>query len=385
MASALAALLALWTAVRWGGLVVGIVRSRRFTGAVRKEARRALVGRTGLNIVLSVTTVYVFALGLDLQPTETFVGFLAAVTVLALVAWATAGIMQPADRTRETIELFRLRPRPPTDDPVRPIGSTLGTDAEGYLVNPTSAERIRPPWDALVDEARAAVAARLGPRLRGLYLRGSVPRAEAIEGLSDLDLVAVVDGEAGETDTTWLDAVERDALSRHPFCTGIELLVADRAEVLADDGRNPLSFVLATEGLCIEGEDVVPSLPRFRPGEPETAVHALQLGADIERFLEEAPRGSPDERRASCAWICKRIVRAGFELVMEAEEAYTRDLWPCYEAFRRHHPEWSGEMRRALEIAVDPLDATDEVAELCRGLGAWVAHRGTLRFEPRGG
>lgn len=385
MAWTLAVLLALWVTARWVGFVAGAVRARRFTGSVRKEARRAVVGRAALNVVLSVATLYAFALALDLQPTETFVGFLGAVTIFALVAWATAGFMQPADRTRETLELFGLRPRPPTDDPVRPVGSVLETDGDGYLVNPCAPEQIRPPWDGLVDEARETATTQLGPRLHSLYLRGSVPRGEAIEGLSDLDLVAVVDGGAGETDTTWLEAFEQDALSRHPFCTGIELLVVGRDEVLRDEGRSAIGFVLATGTLCIEGEDLTPSLPRFRPGDPEAAVHALQLGADIERFLEEGPLESPEERRASCAWICKRIVRAGFELVMEAEGTYTRDLWPCYEAFRRHHPEWSGEMRRVLEIAVDPLDAPDEVAELCRGLGAWVAHRGTLRFEPRGG
>lgn len=380
MAWALAVVLALWTAVRWVGLAVGAVRARRFTGAVRKEARRAVVGRAALNIVLSVAALYAFALALDLQPTETFVGFLGAVTMFALVTWATAGFMQPADRTRETLELFRLRRRPPTDDPVRPVGSVLATDADGFLVNESSRERIRPPWDALVEEAQQAAAQGIGPRLHGLYVRGSVARGEAVEGVSDLDLVAVVEGDAGEIDTSWLEPFERDALSRHPFCTGVELLVVGRDEVLRDEGRSAFGFALSTGGLCIAGEDLIPRLPRFRPGEPETAVHAPRLGADIERFLQEAPQEAPEERKASCAWICKRLVRAGFELVMEAEGTYTRDLWPCYEAFRRHHPEWSGEMRRALEIAVDPIDAVEEVAELCRGLGAWIARRGAVHF-----
>lgn len=108
MTWAVAVVLAAWTALRWTGLLLGVVRMRRLDGPVRREARRAAIGRTALNVVVSVATLYAFALALELQPTEAFVGLLGGLIMIALVVWAAAGFMQPAERDPRTIELFRL-------------------------------------------------------------------------------------------------------------------------------------------------------------------------------------------------------------------------------------------------------------------------------------
>jgi hypothetical protein len=76
-----------------------------------------------------------------------------------------------------------------------------------------------------------------------------------------------------------------------------------------------------------------------------------------------------------CTAIMKRFLRAGFELVMERERAYTRDLYFCHEAFARHCPERRGDMWRALELAVEPGDEPDELLPFVRDLGGWLLER----------
>jgi hypothetical protein len=57
---------------------------------------------------------------------------------------------------------------------------------------------------------------------------------------------------------------------------------------------------------------------------------------------------------------------------MERERAYTRDLYYCWQGFSRHYPGRSPDMRRALELAVDPSDGdAAEALSLLRGLGSW--------------
>lgn len=112
-----AALLTAWVAWRWLGFVLGFVRARRFEGDVRREARRTVIARGAFNVFFSVVAVYLWADALDLQPGETFVGFLAAAMMCSLAAGVSAGLMQPRERTPETLDVVRVipprRPAPP--------------------------------------------------------------------------------------------------------------------------------------------------------------------------------------------------------------------------------------------------------------------------------
>lgn len=103
-----AAVLTFAVAWRWLGFWVGAGRIRRFEGPVRREARRTVVNRGAINVFASVIVVYLWALGLELQLTEAFVGFLAAATMCSLAVAVAATFMQPERRTPETLGICRL-------------------------------------------------------------------------------------------------------------------------------------------------------------------------------------------------------------------------------------------------------------------------------------
>ncbi len=105
-------LLTVWAALRWAGLGVGVVRLRRLDGDARRQARRAAVGRTAWNVIVSVLCVYAWAFALRLQPVAPFVGFLAMLLMVSLVVAVATAFMQPPERAPESLDLFRLRPGP---------------------------------------------------------------------------------------------------------------------------------------------------------------------------------------------------------------------------------------------------------------------------------
>jgi len=145
-----------------------------------------------------------------------------------------------------------------------------------------------------------------------------------------------------------------------------------------------LQFSIGTNTLCIDGEDIRPLLPRFKPGRA-IAVRCLNLPLELAQAIHQMS-GSPDPAatRAVCFSIMKRIVRAGFELVMERERAFTRDLYFCYEAFARHYPERERDMWRALELAVDPSGDPAEVLAFVSDLGGWLVARTPEVFPQMG-
>lgn len=274
---------------------------------------------------------------------------------------------------------------------VRAGGTLLRTDDAGFLVPRAALEKIVPPWTEAVAALRAAVVGELGERLHSLYIRGSVAAGTALPGHSDLDAIAVLTG-AGPPgdDFPWLPPLHARMEARFPFCQGVDLFFLGVEEILAEGGQNRWGFLLATQCVPVHGADLRASLPRFRPG-PHAVMHAPQLQDDIDETLRDFA-GEPDEaeREAWCGWIMRRIVRAGFELVMEAEGGWTRDLYPCWQAFARHHPEQGAALYGALELAVDPTGDLDRMRGVLTGIGRWVARRGLacygdLRLPPRSG
>jgi uncharacterized protein len=77
----------------------------------------------------------------------------------------------------------------------------------------------------------------------------------------------------------------------------------------------------------------------------------------------------------------KRVVRTGFELIMEQERAYTRDLYPCYLAVTRYFPAQAQQMHHALERAIEPSDNKEELAQFLDGFGAWIVTAVTEIFR----
>jgi len=109
--------------------------------------------------------------------------------------------------------------------------------------------------------------------------------------------------------------------------------------------------------------------------------HALEITEDIRQVRERLPSMEDAATvKAWCQWIMKRLVRTGFELIMEQEQTYTCDLYPCYVAFSRHFPAQERQMQHALARAIEPSDTKEELAEFLDGFGAWIITAVTETF-----
>ena len=71
----------------------------------------------------------------------------------------------------------------------------------------------------------------------------------------------------------------------------------------------------------------------------------------------------------------KRILRTAFELVMEKEESFTRDLYPCYELFSKNYPEKEKEMKEVLFLAINNTDDKEKILEILNGIGIWITEK----------
>jgi uncharacterized protein len=239
-------------------------------------------------------------------------------------------------------------------------------DIAGNLVNASSLD-FQSPWRVAVSEIGAAYEGYLKTRLHSAYVRGSVAKGTAIPQLSDIDTFAMVRGPLIEGDKEWKQKISRLMEERHRYAQSVEIVL-----VPLDSTPENIRFIIKTQSICICGTDLSPEISNYKPGRG-IGFLARNLSKMLSSTRKELElHNDSDEVMEICIWIMKAIVRSGFEVVMERENAYTRDLIPCFEGFSKYYQERSESMRRALDLAVNPSSSPGEVLAVTSDLGEWL-------------
>lgn len=211
-----------------------------------------------------------------------------------------------------------------------------------------------------------------GPDLHSVYIRGSVARSLAIPDVSDIDNFGVLNTGVAVTDrrrlSRWSEVVNREFEERFRLVAGDEVDLVPFESVL--DRTSPYAFIVKTEAVCVHGNSLADVLEPFHLSEANFQTRYFRQHLDV--FINEYPAEPAHGRPGFVAWLAKRFLRLGMELVMEKENRYTRDLYLCYESFAGHYPLRAESMYRALELAVNP-EANVEVESFLREFGEWLA------------
>lgn len=251
---------------------------------------------------------------------------------------------------------------------VQKIGSFLEIDSEGYIVNTTSVNNIKPKWQEAVDFIVSEYKNNYGKDLHSIYLRGSVAKGAEMEGISDIDTFAIVTKSKEEINRDWMKGFKEEFNDTFPFVNGAELIVSP---LEGFEDRKGQRILIKTQSVCLYGENLANEIPPLKPG-TETIQHLQHLEQEINKIIESLSTKQKEEIENECAWIMKRILRGGFELVMEQSGQYTRDLYPCYEGFSEYYPEKKEKMYEALELAVCPTSNTEKIRGVLCDIGLFI-------------
>lgn len=261
------------------------------------------------------------------------------------------------------------------------IGRLLKTDKDGYIISESSADKIASPWKEVVEEIKNAYLSHLGDVVHSVYVRGTVSRGEAIEGISDIDTFAVITKKPEEIDRLWVKETRKALEQKFSFSAGVEFDFVAYDELFDRDNLFNDRFTIKTQSACVYGDDLAQKIPPFR-ADAQTASH---FHRNLKKVLENARKGiadNPDKEdiKEWCRWVMKRIIRAGFILVMHKEQAFTRDLYPSYELFAKYFPEQEPKMKMALDFAINPTDNAKEIANFLDDFGIWMEEQVERKF-----
>ncbi|MCT7954436.1 hypothetical protein [Laspinema palackyanum] len=258
---------------------------------------------------------------------------------------------------------------------ILPWGHFFAIDEDGCILNDCHEDKILPPWTSLVNELSQTCLEVWSSRLQGLYLRGSVPRGLAILRNSDLDSFAILSGEITPEDVHHSRNISQTLKRRYLFCKKVELLLFNQTWMEKTHSIWPV--IIQTQSLKIAGPHNFFSGKKAQPGR-DLISYSYTWSADLENTLKQLEGFSPQsfhfstQVKQQCAWIARRMIRVGFELVSERDQRYTPDLYHCYERFSAYFPENRAAMRKALELAIEPSPNRPGLILFLRGFGRWL-------------
>ncbi len=255
---------------------------------------------------------------------------------------------------------------------IQNLGSILQTDNQGYIVSQSSSDKIQPKWRKPVDEAISKLVTLEGENIVSVYVRGSVARGQAIDQISDIDLLIVTDSRHNISPDD-LNKMEKEVIDKFKFIQGVEFSFSGLKGILgADPKLNWRRSIIKTQTAHVYGRDSTDQLPPVKPG-PIIFGHIFNLDKDIATFLNNLDTWPNKTIAARCTWIMKRILRSGYEIVMEREQAYTRDLYPCYAGFSKYYPGKQSTMWATLNLAINPITDKQALRLHLNDFGYWLA------------
>lgn len=254
---------------------------------------------------------------------------------------------------------------------IKNIGGYLEVDLNGFIVKRASSKLIQEKWSPVIQEVIEAYKKHFNKNLLSVYIRGSVVKGEAIDQLSDIDSFAIVDSTEDEINTEWGKQFSEETVTVYPFVKGVEIFAGTPQQ--ARDLNRAIHIMLKTQSVCVFGVDISDQILPLKPGK-ESSIHFRSLQSDLRESIDffEPADEEPDEYFMQCSWIMKRVLRTGFELVMEKEQRYTRDLYPCFENFSKYYPAKRDLMHQTLEFAINPASDPEVVLPILKEWFLWM-------------
>ncbi len=233
---------------------------------------------------------------------------------------------------------------------IRPIGGFQPLDANGFLINTASIEKIAPKYLPIIQQVVSKIQQVYEKKWLSIYLKGSVPRGLAIEYVSDIDILVIHTAETISTD--WQTAFKQNILKEYPFVSRLDIKHFTYAQLRKSKS---MKFVIKTQSVLLAGLDLTAQMEPFRISEDSQLI-LPQLEGDL-RYAKLQIPSCPNELELKKigSWVAKRVLRGAFEAIMVENQQYTRDLYYCCEALRIHAPQNRQLYEKWLQWYLEPM------------------------------
>ena|ERR1700733_5601090 len=208
--------------------------------------------------------------------------------------------------------------------------------------------------------------------LLSIYIRGSVAAGTATPYLSDIDTIAIGNKQADDSYKQSLEEKCQPLFNKHSFISKFDSLYITYHDLLTRTSKERFQFIIKYLSVCVYGEDVSSQMRLFAPDKdivfnlPELRRRIQAVKNDFNAELDSV------KIKQTCVLIMKLLIRAGFELCIEREKRFTRDLDQSFITFSEYYPDKKKEMKKVLELALYPTDDKKVILRMLNKTGMWL-------------
>lgn len=239
------------------------------------------------------------------------------------------------------------------------------SDSNGNFQETKSLDEVDEFWKFQVLQIVSNLAPILANSDYGIYLRGSIARNKANKLYSDIDLVIILA----------FKNVEIINLIRDEICS-LEILLNRKIDLDFIDKEHffkskKWQFIVKVHSIFINGTlNLKPSIQKFKIG--SDCILYLDIINKITNIQLDKIQNNLSALE-DVVLLCKILIRASFELTINRERIYTRDLDSCHHIFLNHYPNMKIYADYLLLVAKNNLTPEDVffsvVHEFCEFLG----------------
>ena len=265
---------------------------------------------------------------------------------------------------------------------IRKTGKIYKVDDTGHLVCNQEKSNIQEKWNNPLNDIVEKYKDFFKDNIHSIYVRGSVATGEACDYTSDIDLIILFDEYWNQSMDYYFKqfnlSLNKDIMLTYPFVQKIDFGFDPGTcyKSLLDKNENmsflDTMFLIKHHSVCIYGENIQEKIPRFKMDLiPRTYYDLEKIINRLKNSLFQ-PNLNTDQIQGMSGWISKKIVRCGYELIMDDLDIYTRDLYQCWKLFSKSYPDKRNDMKFALKNAIWPTDDKNDLFEVFNKIGDWL-------------
>ncbi len=226
----------------------------------------------------------------------------------------------------------------------------------------------------VIDGVIKDLTAQFPDRLHSIYVYGSVARGNAVKGKSDLDLLVVFNAKPDSSEQAEVKQLaEKLSASVRPSLREVGIEVTDLKEVTSPENLYGWGAYVAIFCLCIWGEDLAKTFPRFKLT-PEIAFGFNgDIEAAVQKFTEQIRSEDDDEKLLLlCSQMSRKLIRTSYSMILSRTQISTSSLQTQVSLFTEYFPTKKTELDQLLEWTTDPTSDKQELSKMLQNYGSWL-------------
>lgn len=244
-----------------------------------------------------------------------------------------------------------------------------GLDSNGFIVSDVSIDKIDSVYVPCIQESVESLKKLFPLQLHSVYLFGSVARGEAVAFKSDLDLIAMFDGNVQLAELTKLAG----ALSQK-FCSLVRevgIAVGDYNYSMAPSNYYENAF-LKELCVCVYGEDVREQFGPYKLTSEIAIRFNGDIGVAVTRTLERLKTPSYEDFKRFSQSFARKLIRTYYSMVMVRSQIWSTRLGEQSEVFLHYFPEKESIIHTLLNWIDEPPTERQAVYEIVKIEGEWA-------------